>query len=169
MAKGNRATTSTRDAKEQAAEYFGFAGSTFVEGKSGRVYEIPSPALLDDDQQERWDELQFTLEQCDREDDIVIPERVRDDGTVSPERVIEGDVKKPYRINGELLKPTYNARLAIALFGNEGYEEFKADGGSGSLVALEWARMNKEYMERVEADSKSDSSPASLEVVSSRD
>lgn len=168
MAKGNRATTSTHDAKEQAAEYFGFASSVYIQGKT-RIWEIPSPALMDDDQQERWDELQFTLEQCDREDDIVIPERVREDGSVAPERVIEGDYKKPYRIKGELLKPTYNARLAIAIFGEEGYKEFKADGGSGSLVSLEWARMNKEYMERVEADSKSDGASASLEVVSSRD
>lgn len=168
MAKGNRATISTQDAKEQAAEYFGFAASVYVQGKS-RIWEIPSPALMDDDQQERWDELQFTLEQCDREDDIVIPARTREDGSVSPEQVIEGDYKKPYRINGELLKPTYNARLAIALFGDEGYEEFKKDGGSGSLVAMEWARMNKEYMERVENDSKSDGTHASLEVVPSRD
>ena len=165
MAKGNRAAVSTREAKEQAAEYFGFTASVYVEGKSGDIYEIPSPGMLDDDQQERWDELQFLLESCDRSDDIVVPER-EVDGVVIPARTIQGDLKTPYRINGELLKPTYNARLAIALFGEEGYEKFKADGGSGNQVALEWARMNKEYMERVEADSKSADGSFSGEAVS---
>lgn len=166
MGKGSdRSAVSTQEAKEQAAEYFGFAASVYVRGKSGEVWEIPNPGLLDDDQQERWEELQFLLEDCDRKPDIEVPERTLDDGTVIPARTIPGDLKTPYRINGELLKPSYNVRLAMALFGDE-YEDFKADGGSGNQVALEWARMNREYMERVEADSKSDGGASSVEAVS---
>lgn len=166
MSNGSaRVPVSTREAKEQAAEYFGFAASSFIRSDSGELFEIPNPALLDDDQQERWEELQFTLEQCDREDDIVIPDTTLEDGTVVPGRTIQGDLKSPYRIGGELLKPPYNTRLAMALFGDK-YPEFKASGGSGNQVALEWAKMNKEFQDRVEKDLKSEGGTSSVEAVS---
>ncbi|MBO0676782.1 hypothetical protein JRC04_04820 [Mycolicibacterium sp. S2-37] len=164
-----RITRSVQEAKEQAAEFFGFTASTFIEDKNNKVWEIPNPGLLDDDQQERWEQLQFDLEQCDREDDFVIPSQTLEDGTVIPERTIPGDIITPHRLDGQLLKPPYNVRLAIALFGEEGYEQYKAGGGIANQIALEWARMNKEYQERVTADSKSEGSHPALEVVPSGD
>lgn len=165
MASENpRIPKSTQEAKEQAAEYFGFTASVYIKTKDGRVWEIPNPGLMDDDQQERWEELQFELEQCDREDDTVIPEQRLEDGTlVMPARTIRGEVITPHRINGQLLKPPYHVRLAIALFGEEGYREYKAGGGISNQIALEWARMNKEYQERVASDPKSDGSDSALE------
>lgn len=169
----SRIPVSVREAKDQAAEYFGFTASAFIQVEGGRVFEIPNPGLMDDDQIERYEELQFTLEQCEREADTVIPERVvkDDDGNsvTFPERVIRGDFKTPYRIDGKLLKPPYAVRLATAVFGEEGYAEYKAGGGIASQVSMEWARMNREYQERVDADPKSDGDGPALEVVRSGD
>lgn len=165
----SRIPVSVKEAKEQAAEYFGFTASVFIQLDSGKVFEIPNPGLMDDDQQERWEELQFTLEQCDRTDEIVLPAHTAEDGTEYPEQRIGGDLKTPYRIKGELLKPPYNVRLAKALFGEEGYAEYKAGGGIANQIALEWARMNREYQERVASDPKSGGSRPALEVVPSGD
>lgn len=160
---------SVQAAREQAAEYFGFTASTLIQTSDGKVWEIPNPSLLNDDQQERWEELQFDLEQCDREDPLVVPERTLEDGTVLPERTILGDFKTPYRINGQRIVPGYNVRLARVLFGEKGYEEYKAGGGISNQIALEWAKMNKEYQERVESDLKSVGSVATLESVPTGD
>lgn len=170
MAKNSpRIPISTREAREQAADYFGFTASVFIQVEGGKVFEIPNPGLMDDDQQERWEELQFELEQCDREDDIEIPEHHADDGTVYPARTIAGDLIVPHRKDGKLLKPPYNVRLAIALFGEVGYKEYKAGGGIANQIALEWARMNREYQERVASDPKSNGSDPALEAVSAGD
>lgn len=165
----SRIPVSVKEAKEQAAEYFGFTASAFIQVENGKIFEIPNPGLMNDDQQERWEELQFLLEQCDRTEDVILPGYTKEDGTVVPDQHIPGEIKTPYRINGELLKPPYNVRLAKALFGEEGYAEYKAGGGIANQIALEWARMNKEYQERVRSDSKSDGSGPTLEVVSSGD
>lgn len=168
-----RVVHSTEEAKVQAAEYFGFAASTFIEvvSKEGqkRVFEIPNPALLDDDQQERFDQLKFEMEQCDREPDTEVPEQtviVDDQVQTIPGYTIPGAVKQPLRINGELLKPPYAVRLAIALFGEDGYAEYKAGGGVANQIGLEWARMERQYEERVNADPKSEGSSTSVEGVS---
>lgn len=165
----NRIPKSVQEAKEQAAEYFGFTASAFIQTSDGKVWEIPNPGLMDDDQQERWEELQFDLQSYDREDDIVIPEQVLDGGTVIPERRIKGDLVTPYQKNGQRMSPPYNVRLAKVLFGEEGYAAYKAGGGIANQIALEWARMNREYQERVESDPKSDGSRPALETVPSGD
>lgn len=167
MSNSPRMPLSPEAAKQQAAEYFGFAASAFIQVKGGKVFEIPNPGLLDDDQQARWEALQFELEQCDREPGVELPPRtiIGDDGEKIevPGTSIPGDYKVPYRINGELLSPPYNVRLAIALFGKEGYEEYKAGGGISNQIALEWARMNKEYQERLAEDPKSAGSLSEME------
>lgn len=169
MSNLSRIPKSVQEAKEQAAEYFGFTASAFIQTSDGAVWEIPNPGLMDDDQQERWEDLQFELEQCDREPDKVFPEYTLDDGTIVPERRIEGDLMVPYRKDGVRMKPSYNVRLAIVLFGEAGYKKYKAGGGIANQIALEWARMNREYQERVEADPKSGSGNPTLEVVPSGD
>ncbi len=168
-----RSVVSVKDAKEQAAEYFGFTASVYIEVEGGKVFEIPNPGLMNDDQQERWEELQFLLEDCDREDDVTYPERTFTDADgitrTIPEQTIRGEVKTPYRIDGKLLKPPYSVRLAKALFGEDGYAAYKAGGGIANQISLEWARMNREYQERVNADPKSDRDVQPLESVPARD
>lgn len=166
---GPRTPVSVEEAKQQAAEYFGFTASSQIRVSNGKVFEIPNPGLMNDDQQERWEELQFEVETCDREPGIDLPEQRLEDGTVIPPRTIPGDYLTPYRKNGELLKPPYNVRLAIALFGEEGYAEYKAGGGIANQIAMEWARMNKEFEERVAKDPKSGRGDTSLAAVPSGD
>lgn len=169
----SRIPVSVKEAKEQAAEYFGFTASAFIQIDSGKVFEIPNPGLMDDDQIERYEDLQFLLESCDRDADEVIPAGSfkDDDGNAHsyPERVIKGDFKKPFRIDGALLRPPYAVRLATVLFGDEGYAEYKAGGGIAAQVALEWARMNQEFQERAASDPKSGGDGPTLEVVRSGD
>lgn len=160
---------SVEEAQAQAAEYFGFTASSQIRVNTGEVFTIPNPGLMDDDQQERWEDLQFELESCDREDDITVPEQTLPDGTKLAARTVKGDFLTPYRKNGELLKPPYNVRLAIALFGEEGYRKYKAGGGIANQIAMEWARMNREFEERVNRDPKSEGSDSALEAVSSGD
>lgn len=95
---------------------------TEVVADDGTVFTIPSPYLLDDDQQERYEELQFDLEKCDRD--------------------ASGDLLVPYRIDGKPLTPNYNTRLAKAILGDD-YEAFKAAGFTGGRITLEWAAMNR--------------------------
>lgn len=150
-----RIPVSVEDARQAAADYFGFTASVNIRVQNGKVFEIPNPGLLNDDQQERWEQLQFELESCDREPDITIPEQKLDDGTVMPARTFPGDLIMPYRKNGELIKPPYAVQLAKALWGEEGYAEYKANGGIANQISIEWARMNKSYQERVSEDPKS--------------
>ncbi|OMC35496.1 hypothetical protein A5742_12565 [Mycolicibacterium fortuitum] len=189
---------SVEAAKAQAAEYFGFAASESIvltlEDGSTKTFEVPNPALFDDDQQERWNQLQFEIQQCDRLPDIVIPDhklrhkvtyvdgeevhvgdeitggtvRVEESETFVPARTIRGQLITPYQRTGEdgkveLIKPGYDARVAIALWGEEGYAVFKANGGNSRLVGLIWNRMTREAAEREAADSKSDGSDRGVE------
>jgi hypothetical protein len=166
QAAKDRRAVSPRDAREQSAAYFGFAASVDIQ-VGDDVFEVPNPGLMDDDQQERYNDLQAEIENtCDREDDIVIPDRTLDDGTVIPGRTIKGDLKQPNTVDGVPLKPPYNTRLAIALFGAEGYAKFKAGGGRSNQVALIWAQMQREFEAKVSADSKSGDSVGGSEDVS---
>lgn len=108
--------------QDDLAAYFGFTARHDIE-VDGETYTIPNPAMLDDDQDERWQELQLIIEKCERDDD--------------------GELLTPYRIDGEPLTPTYNSRLATVLWGDRA-KAYVAGGGQSSLVALVWARMARE-------------------------
>ena len=114
-------TQSIDDLEEQLADYFGFIPAVYITADEGAPFKIPNPALLDDDQQERWDELRFELEKCDRDDD--------------------GSPAHPYCMNGQPLKPSYHVRLGQALLGDR-YAEYRAAGGSGNQIGLIWSRMS---------------------------
>lgn len=151
-----RRAISPQQSREQSAEYHGFAASVNIQ-IGDEVFEIPNPSLLDDDQQERFNELNAEVEEiCDREDDIEIPEHTSDNGTTFPAKTLRGDLKQPYTIDGKPLKPAYNTRLAMALFGEEGYAKFKAGGGRSNQIALIWKQMQDQFEERKKADPKSD-------------
>lgn len=189
---------SVEAAKAQAAEYFGFTASESIvltlEDGSTKTFEVPNPALFDDEQQERWEQLQFEIQQCDRLPDIEIPNhklrhkvtvvdgeevrvgeeitggnvRVEESETFVPARTIRGQLITPYQRTDadgqvELMKPGYDARVAIALWGEEGYAVFKANGGNSRLIGLIWNRMTREAAEREAADSKSDGSDRGVE------
>jgi hypothetical protein len=155
---------SPAEARAQSAEYLGFTASTEIVLDSGEVFEIPNPGLLDDDQQERFEELQAELDSFDH-DEVEVPVveytvETRTDGTTYSEPKVVGHKKErvlltnPHRKNGKPVKPPYNVRLAIALWGKPAYERYKAGGGISNQIALEWTRMNREFMAKVNEDPK---------------
>lgn len=161
-----RRKVSPAEARAQAAEYLGFTASVEIVLDNGEVFEIPNPGLLDDDQQERFEELQAELDEFDH-DEVEVPVveyriETRADGTSVSNPVVVGHktqrtlVTNPHRKGGKPVKPPYNVRLAIALWGEDGYERYKAGGGISNQIALEWARMNREFMGRESADPKSE-------------
>lgn len=159
-----RRQISPAEARQQASEYLGFTASTEIVLESGEVFEIPNPGLLDDDQQERFEELQAELDTFDHNEvEVPIIEytvETRTDGTTFSEPTVVGHrtervlLTNPHRKDGKPVKPPYNVRLAIALWGEDGYERYKAGGGRSNQIALEWTRMNREFMARDNADPK---------------
>lgn len=160
----NRRQLSPAEARQQSAEYLGFTASTEIILDSGEVFEIPNPGLLDDDQQERFEELQAELDTFDH-DEVEVPiieytvETRTDGSTFSEPKVVGHRTERvlqtnPHRKDGKPVKPPYNVRLAIALWGEEGYERYKAGGGISNQIALEWTRMNREFMARGQTDPK---------------
>lgn len=185
---------SVADAKAQAALHFGFASGEDIpvtlEDGTVEKFNVPFPGMLTDDQQERWDALQFEIEQCDRHPDIVIPdhvnthkvterpgtedERVEETTQFEPGRTIRGQLRQPYRktkADGtvELLKPGYNASLAIALWGEDGYARFRSGGGESRLIGLLQSKMQQQFEEREKSDPKSVGGTGDLEAVPEAD
>lgn len=160
-----RRKVSPAEARAQAAEYLGFTASVEIVLDNGEVFEIPNPGLLDDDQQERFEELQAELDSFDHEE-VQVPvveysiETRADGSTFSKPVVVEHKTERvlqtnPHRKDGKPVKPPYNVRLAIALWGEDGYARYKAGGGISNQIALEWARMNREFVARESSDPKS--------------
>jgi len=132
------------EARQQAAEAQGFLAS--LEIKAGdEIFEVPHRALMDDDQSERFAQLEFETESWDHEDDV----------TLSDGRVIKGQLKRPYRKNGELVSPPYPVQVAIALWGEEAYERYKAAGGRATEVTAALAQLDLRVGERANDDPKS--------------
>lgn len=146
---------SPREARDQAADYIGLVASVSVKADNGEVFEIPNPWLLDDDQQQRFDQLQFDLECLDK-----APDYQDEHGNVFPGRVLE-----PHRKNGILVEH-YNVRLAKAIFGDDVYQRFKAAGGRANDVALVWRKMNALLAAHRAADSKSGPGDSQVAAVS---
>lgn len=159
-----RRQVSPAEARQQAAEYLGFTASTEIVLDTGEVFEIPNPGLLDDDQQERFEALQAELDTYDHEEvEVPVVEytvETRADGSTFSEPRVVGHKKErvlltnPHRKNGKPITPPYNVRLAIALWGKDGYERYKAGGGRSNQIALEWTRMNREFMAKSGSDPK---------------
>lgn len=151
-------SSSAREARDQAAEYLGFTASQFI--KVGEeTFEIPNPDLLDDDQQQRYDELQIRMKSWDHDPDITLP-----DG-----RVIKGDLLIPCQLDGALVTPSYGEQLGSALFGDAAYKRFRKGGGSANLIVIIWRKMRKEANDRAKRDPKSEGSAVGLAAVPDAD
>jgi hypothetical protein len=138
------APISPKDAREQAAEYLGMLASVAIQIDGGEVFEVPNPSLLDDEQQQRYDELQFSLEDLDRWPDVKDA-----DGNL----IRRGEPLEPHR-KGKKLVEHYNTRLAKALWGEAGYKRFSDGGGRANDVAVIWFQMQKRLTEAAKADPK---------------
>jgi hypothetical protein len=123
-----------REARDRVAKQLGFDAAAVIR-VGDEDFEIPSPAVLDDDQQQAYNELKLETESWDREDDV----------TLGDGRVIRGEVLIPHRKNKKLITPPYAVKLAIALWGKEKYERYKAGGGISSQILIEWQRMDRQF------------------------
>src|SRR5579875_1607157 len=92
-----RRKLSPREAREAAAEAGGFLASEIITLK-GNDYEIPQRGLLDDDQREAMDQLEFESQSWDREDDVEI---TRADGSTY---TLRGNLKLPYQKGGKRIQ-----------------------------------------------------------------
>jgi hypothetical protein len=141
------APVSPQEARDQAAEYLGMLASVTIEVKAGNgteVFEVPNPSLLDDEQQQRYDELQLSLEDLAR-----WPDTKNAEGQV----IRRGEPIEPHRGKDGKLVEHYNIRLAKVLFGDR-YERFRAGGGRGNDVATIWFQMQKKLTEQNKKDPK---------------
>ncbi|GAS92690.1 hypothetical protein [Mycolicibacterium brisbanense] len=141
--------------RAQAAEYLGFAAGIEING----IF-IPHPSALDDDQQQRYNELQLSLEQLDR-----WPDTRNDEGEV----IRIGSPKVPHRDKGGNLVEDYDVRLTKALLGDDGPAKLKAAGGYCSDVTLAWTYLQRKTAERADQDSKSAGSTGDSEALSGSD
>lgn len=159
-------------ARAQAIEALGFLASRPIQ-VGEEVFWIPSLDLLDDEQQDRWDEMQFDMQKYDRGEDIELPAYTDKFGNKVEARTVPGSIKLPHQINGERVKPTYAVRVAQALFG-EDYERFKKAGGRANDVLAIVMAMNKERGDREQAEAeagadKSDAGDSDSQVASVSD
>lgn len=138
------------DAREQASEgRYGFLRSEFRVAKdTGEVFEIPHKDLFDNDQQERWEDLQDAINhEYQREPDVRTP-----DGKTL---IAKGALIVPHRDKDGKRLPPWGERLAIVLWGEEGMKRAKAGGILFSEIDVVWAKQQLEMEERQSGDPKS--------------
>lgn len=134
-----------KEAREQAAEYIGFMTGISIDIGNDETWELPNPSLLDDDQLERYDQLQLSLDDLQHHPDTT-------DGNGNP---VKGAIMDPHRDKDGKLVENYNVRLAKALMGPVVYKKFKAAGGRSTQITTHWQQMNKKMADRQASDSKS--------------
>jgi hypothetical protein len=161
MARNPRAL-SPSEARESAAEFFGFAASEYIK-VGGEQFEIPNPGLMDDDQLERYEELQDSLRTFDH-DEIERRNAITGEVIVHPvtgQPVVDTVLIEPHRRGGELVRPPYAVRLAIALWGQDGYDRYRekcaatGEKPNSGIIPVIWRKMQRQFSERLAADSKS--------------
>jgi hypothetical protein len=143
-----RRKISPKEAREAAAEASGFLASITITA-GGEDFEVPQRGLLDDDQREAMDELEMESQTWDKEPDVEI---TRADGSTYK---LPGNLKLPYQKDGKRIQPPYPVRVAIALWGEQKYERYKAAGGQATDVTGTLARLDQRMEAREAADPKS--------------
>jgi hypothetical protein len=161
----DRHTRNAPDAREQASEgKFSFLRSQFRRAKpskehpEGEVFEIPHRDLFDNDQQERWEDLQYAiLHEYKREPDIYTP-----DGKTL---IAKGALVVPHHDKDGNRLPPWPYRLAVVLWGKEGARRAKEGGILLNEIEIIWKKQQLEMEERLGADPKSDGGGAGLAAV----
>jgi hypothetical protein len=144
-------------AREQLAEYFGFASHDTITA-GGEKFVITNPSLLDEDQQERYDEVQHQLRKFAHET-IVIRNAITNEVVVDPktgEPLTDRVLIEPHEdSDGNLVKPPYWSRVLKAVIGDDEYARFVKQGGRPNQFRLVWSKMQREMLERAASDAKS--------------
>jgi hypothetical protein len=165
-------TAQARRAREQATAYNSVFAPTPLKLDDGETVLIPphpNLGMLDDEQQEAYEELLFETESYDREDDLHIPEQTLASGVVLPAEIRRGVLKQPYRKDGVLIKPPYSVRVAQVCLGEADYKKLRAGGKSAADVRRIWSEQSLELAEREADDPKSVGGSGAVEDVSGGD
>jgi hypothetical protein len=169
----DRHTRNAPDAREQASEGHdgkcSFLRSQFRRAKptrkhpEGEVFEIPHRDLFDNDQQERWEDLQDAiLHEYQREPDVYVPDATAPDGK---RLIAKGALVVPHRDKDGNRLPPMAYRLAIVLWGADGAQRAKEGGILLNEIEVVWWKQRMEMEERLGADPKSDGGGAGLAAV----
>lgn len=141
---------------------------------NGDKFPVYNVLLLDDDQQENFDLLNFNLGKCDKHPDQEIAGRTvtatDPDGTeVKTEyhaQTVKGGFVQPYQLNGKLVTPNYNVQLVKALLSEDDYVKFKAAKGKSSEYAAAVKKLSEAADDREASDPKSEAGSSALADVS---
>ncbi len=162
----HRHVVNAADAREQASEgRYSFMRSEFRRAKGGEIFEIPHRDLLDNDQQERWEDLQHEIRQYDREPDIYGPP----DADGNKQVIARGALIFPHLKNNERVRPSWPERLAIVLWGEDGAARAKAGGVNFNEIEIVWEKQRIAMQEREADDPKSEAGGAGVAAVSDGD
>jgi hypothetical protein len=142
------------EAREQAnTGRYSFLRSEFRLGvptdehPQGEVFEIPHRDLLDNDQQERWDNLQDAMRTYQREPDLFTP-----DGSTL---IARGSLINPHHDADGKRLPAWGERLATVLWGKEGAVRAKKAKINFNEIEIIWQKQLVEMEERFNRDPKS--------------
>lgn len=145
-------------AREQADAYNSMFSSVPIELGDGTTLDLPphpNLGMLDDAQQEAYEELMFEVESYDREPDLIFKEQTLPSGTVVPQEVRRGELKTPYRKDGVLVKPPHRTRVVQAALGERDYARLLAGGKNAVDVWRAWHDQTVRLAERQASDPKS--------------
>lgn len=152
-------------AREQADAYDSMFASIPLELNDGTILNLPphpNLGMLDDAQQEAYEELMFEVESYDRESDIIFKEQTLPSGTVIPQEVRRGELKTPYRKDGVLVKPPHRTRVVQVALGERDYARLIAGGCNAVDVWRCWHEQTVRIADRQAVDSKSNGSSNNL-------
>lgn len=131
-----------RRAREQAANYDSVFDPTPLELDNGDVIDIPPHPnlnMLDEDEQEAYEDLLAEMRSYDREPDIYIPEQKLENGVVLPAETRRGAlIGPPYYKDGVRVTPAHRTRVVQAALGAEKYAQLRAAGKSSADVWRIW-------------------------------
>lgn len=150
----SRHVVNAADAREQASEgRYSFLRSEFRRAKptakhpDGEVFEIPHRDLFDNDQQQRWEDLQDAMRHYQREPDIYTP----DGGTL----IAKGALIQPHHDKDGNRLPPWPYRLAVVVWGEEGAKRANAGGINFNEIEVVWQKQAYEMEQRIQRDPKS--------------
>lgn len=143
------------DARAQACEGgYSFLRSEFRRAKptkehpEGEVFEICHKDLFDNDQQERWEDLQDALlHDYQREPDVYAADRKT--------LIAKGALIFPHRDKDGKRLPPWPYRLGEVLWGKDGAKRAKDGGIILSEIEIIWGKQDIGMKERLQRDPKS--------------
>lgn len=161
------APNSGAQAAEQADAYKGVFAPRhlrFDDGSTMTIPPHPSLRMFDEERLAAYDELLFEVESYDRGPDLFIPEQKSTDRNgneiVLPPETKKGPVLTPHRKKGKLITPPWEARVVIAVLGQQKYDLLRSktiDGerAGAADVWRAWSEQRVDISERQRTDSKS--------------